>query len=422
MVGEGDRRDGRRLLSDLVGRPIQTIGGAANEVLEVRDDDVVVATARSPLGQPVPIAWVQDALDRLHAEEELQIDPSTVGHRSGFIGAVLRTLPNTRVEQNPLRIVLAETLPEWDVPIGAFLSRAERNARFGGALYGGIEPSSGSPNVFVYSDPSRGEAYGYNYDGWADDGRLFFYTGEGSEGDQPMNHGNRAILEHRDRGRSLRLFVADGWVEGTGQRNQRYIGEFEVDRVNPYSLAEAPDARGEDRTVFVFRLRPLGDVLRRDSDKSPFSEPQHEGAASQVAAEENVATSFEVTPREGTTATRREGEMVDRYIAWLGAGHVVSRWKLRPPGELRSLLTDIYDDSENILYEAKGTTTRGAIRMAIGQLLDYRRHIARPGMRLAILLPHRPSADLVDLAASLGIAVVAEGARGSFESIEPQLL
>lgn len=42
--GGGDTHDGRGLLSGLVGRPIQTISGAANEILEVRNHDVVVAT------------------------------------------------------------------------------------------------------------------------------------------------------------------------------------------------------------------------------------------------------------------------------------------------------------------------------------------------------------------------------------------
>jgi 5-methylcytosine-specific restriction protein A len=104
----------------------------------------------------------------------------------------------------------------------------------------------------------------------------------------------------------------------------------------------------------------------------------------------------------------------------MGPGHVFGRWKIHAPNELRPLLTDIYDQTENILYEAKGTATRVAIRMAIGQLLDYSRHIDRRGVRLAILLPHRPSEDLVELASGLGIAVVAEQDRGGFESIEPR--
>jgi hypothetical protein len=47
--------------------------------------------------------------------------------------------------------------------------------------------------------------------------------------------------------------------------------------------------------------------------------------------------------------------------------------------------------------------------MAIGQLMDYRRHID-PGGTLAILLPERPSPDLLDLLKSLAIdTIVREG-------------
>lgn len=422
VAGGRDTRGARELLAGLVGRPLQTIGGAQNQVLEVRDDDVVVATARSPRGQPVPLVWVQDALDRMQMTGELQIDPPTVGYRSAFVGAVLCTLPNVRIEHDQQRILLSRSFADWDLPVGALLSRSERKVRFGGAMYGGIEPSASSPNVFLYSDPSRGEVYGYNYDGWAGDGRLFLYTGEGRVGDQPMSHGNRAILEHRKQGRALRLFIADGQVAGTAQRQQRYVGEFEIDQNKPYSLEDAPDENGENRTVFVFRLRPTGEALCREDDQSVFPDVAAHATASLVPVEKNTETSFDVSAREGTTATRREGELVDRYIAWSGRAETFRRWRLRPPGELRPLVTDIYSETKNVLYEAKGTATRNAIRRAIGQLLDYRRHIDRDGLRLAVLLPHRPSDDLIDFATGLGIVVVAEQSGGGFETVEPRQL
>jgi hypothetical protein len=364
---------------------------------------------------------VQDALDRIHATGELQIDPPAIGYRSAFIGAVLRTLPNARTEHDPQRILLDRSPEGWDLPVGELLTRSERRARFGGALYGGIEPSASSPNVFLYSDPTRGEAYGYSYDGWADDGRLFLYTGEGREGDQPMSHGNRAILEHRQQRRALRLFVADGLVAGTGQRQQRYVGEFEIDQKKPYLSEDAPDENAEDRTVFVFRLRPVGEVLRRDSDQCVFLDSSANAAASLVPVEENVETSFAVSPRGETTATRREGELVDRYIEWSGPAETFSRWRLRPPGELRPLLTDIYSETQNVLYEAKGTATRDAIRTAIGQLLDYGRHIDRDDLRLAVLLPYLPSDDLIDFVTGVGVIVVAEQPGGGFETVESRV-
>jgi hypothetical protein len=41
----------------------------------------------------VPIAWVQDALDRLDRDGEIEISVESVRYRSAFIGAVLLALP-----------------------------------------------------------------------------------------------------------------------------------------------------------------------------------------------------------------------------------------------------------------------------------------------------------------------------------------
>lgn len=72
-------------------------------------DTVRVWTAKSPLGQPVPIAWVQEALDRLERDRELEISVASVRYRSAFIGAVLRELPGAEVVRtvSPPRIRLA---------------------------------------------------------------------------------------------------------------------------------------------------------------------------------------------------------------------------------------------------------------------------------------------------------------------------
>ena len=41
----------------------------------------------------MPIAWVQDALDRLERDGEIEISVESVRYRSAFIGAVLLALP-----------------------------------------------------------------------------------------------------------------------------------------------------------------------------------------------------------------------------------------------------------------------------------------------------------------------------------------
>jgi predicted RNA-binding protein with PUA-like domain len=98
--------DARSHLASLVGRTIQTLSGAPNTVLRLEGDDVIVATRRSPQGQPVPIAWVQAALDRLRRDGEVAISVSSVGYRSAFVGAALAALPGARTARNPQRVLL----------------------------------------------------------------------------------------------------------------------------------------------------------------------------------------------------------------------------------------------------------------------------------------------------------------------------
>ena len=94
--------DARGLLESLIGRRLQTVTGRENRVLGVDADTVRVWTSRSPSGQPIPIAWVQDALDRLDRDGEIEISVQSVRYRSAFIGAVLAELPERTGSANRL--------------------------------------------------------------------------------------------------------------------------------------------------------------------------------------------------------------------------------------------------------------------------------------------------------------------------------
>jgi hypothetical protein len=326
-------------------------------------------------------------------------------------------------ERRPLRSDAATVVvmaTDWDVPVGGLLSRQERMTRYGGARYGGMETSTTSPNVFLYSDPVAAAVHGYSFDGWTEAGSVFLYTGEGATGDQAMRAGNRAVLEASQRGKVLRLFVADGLVKaGSAAKNQRYIGAFETDHESPYLIAETPDRNGEPRTVFVFRLRPTSETYRRDEDTSASDDAPPVAVAELVEPEAHETPSYPTAGTPPSTAERRENELVERYRAWLASrGHTVKRWRIKPPGELQVLLTDIYDIEADELIEAKGTATRDAIRRAIGQLLDYRRHIDRPKVSLAVLVPHAPSTDLGNLLTTLDIDCIYEHTDGGFERLQ----
>jgi hypothetical protein len=96
-----ERIDARLLLTDLLCKGIRTMTGRSNRIIALGSDTASVATIRSPEGQPVPIAWVQDALDRLVEVGEVEISVASVGYRSAFIGAVLLHVPDAIGGGNP---------------------------------------------------------------------------------------------------------------------------------------------------------------------------------------------------------------------------------------------------------------------------------------------------------------------------------
>jgi hypothetical protein len=92
-------------------------------------------------------------------------------------------------------------------------------------------------------------------------------------------------------------------------------------------------------------------------------------------------------------------------------GHDVARFKIVPKGEKRPIFCDICDKTSDLLIEAKGTVAREALRMAIGQLMDYRR-FAPADTRLAVLVPERPRADLQALLESAGVHTIWPNGNG----------
>ncbi len=66
-------------------------------MLGIDGGSVRIWTSRSPSGQPVPIAWVQEALDRIERDWEIEISVQSVGYRSALIGAVLQELAGAEV-------------------------------------------------------------------------------------------------------------------------------------------------------------------------------------------------------------------------------------------------------------------------------------------------------------------------------------
>jgi hypothetical protein len=297
-----------------------------------------------------------------------------------------------------------------DLTRGDTLRRVALHDKYGGRRQGGISPSKDSPNVFIFTDPTKGLVHGYIYDGWDEETGLYHYTGEGQTGDQRMVQGNRTIRDHVAEGRELHLFDVH-------DREATYRGQLEY--VDHY-LADAHETGDEDeiRSVIVFRLRPIG-FEPAGPTRSKLETLGHE-RVKEVPVEQHLTETMLIQPgREPHEAERREQKLVREYLTHLtGAGHDVCRLQLQPDDEPAPMFCDLYDKTTKTVVEAKGSVARPAIRMAIGQLADYARQVT-PTPERAILVPQKPRPDLLRLAADQGVTVVWATVSGGYEAAPP---
>ena len=290
----------------------------------------------------------------------------------------------------------------WDIQVGEEIKRTELHDRFGGGRFGGIEPSAKTPNVLLFTS-AYGSEFGYNFDEELEDG-SFLYTGDGQVGPQdPDFGGNKAILEHRKKGRSLRLFE-----EAEKKTYVRYLGEFELGNQEP-EFRVAPDREGNERTVLVFHLNPVGNTKNR----SRKDKEQRKASVVFQEPEKNVSQSHERSIAAATTiATRREAQLQNRYIDYLKSqGVSLKTVQISIPESNALLKVDLLDEVKMRVIEVKASASRGYVREAIGQILDYVYQLKRQGndnWKPAILLPGKPTEDLMGLIKSLGIELVWE--------------
>lgn len=147
------------------------------------------------------------------------------------------------------------------------LTRREIHHELGGQQQGGIATPRHHPVVLLFTG-GQGTHFGYS-DGWAEQGRVFRYFGEGQRGDMSWVRGNRAVRDHGVDGRELHLFeaVSGGAVSYLGQMD---CGSWEfVDGV--------PDVDRSPRRAIVFNLVRHGvqetDGLATDPETDFWDQP-----------------------------------------------------------------------------------------------------------------------------------------------------
>ncbi len=204
----------------------------------------------------------------------------------------------------------------------------------------------------------------------------------------------RALLAAASKGRTVRLFRSEGTLT-------TYLAAFELLDDPPYFTAPAPDREGNLRDVLVFRLSPVGDVLRDQSDVAP--PPPFDVLALPLEARD-VDNYKRQRPQEPREAVRREAALVRRYAEWLLAdGRDSCRQQIRLP-DGTSLYTDLFDLPADELVEAKADADRGSVRAGLGQVLDHGRFVDHSTK--ALLLPSRPTEDLLDLLHDYGVSAI----------------
>jgi hypothetical protein len=171
-------------------------------------------------------------------------------------------------------------------------------------------------------------------------------------------------------------------------------------------LAKFPEVEIESSSPIVLGLR-VGTVARDNVDVDVSTVAFDEVP---LAAMEHERSEYE---RVGSVSVlQREAQLVSRFEKYLNShGRTVKRFRITN-GSDAAMYSDLADLDANILYEAKGSSARMSVRLAIGQVLDYGRYIE--GLRLAVLLPEQPAIDLIELLEIYDVGCVVETSAGAF--------
>ncbi len=290
-------------------------------------------------------------------------------------------------------------LSDWKIEIGRTLKRREVHKLFGGQMQGGISTPKNSKNILIFTDPKSGAKYGYDkHEGLREDG-SYAYTGEGQVGDQTLLRGNKSIFESPQNGKTIRLFRVKG-------SSVTYAGRFTLGEPL-FEEKDALDINGAMRKVLVFNLVPLNaDLTLLPGYGGEI--PSVKSTITDWVAPDWASYSFSQAAKNEAPvqASRIEFELQSAFGNWLTSqGHVVKNLSIKLGSA--TIFPDLFDMTTNTLFEAKKSASRGHVRAAIGQVLDYQNNelIAGHQRKCALLLPGEPAHDLMSLCSKLDISV-----------------
>lgn len=340
-------------------------------------------------------------------------------------GPPSRNLASTRTQQrrcvewkhlSPRLEIMVNGFP---IDIGQTLTKSEIHALVGGSGQHAMTSCLNQTAFLIFHDPIKGRKFGYDvWEGPQIDG-SFHYTGQGVRGHQRLRGPNRSLLNAAEEGRPIHFFRRPPiGAKRTKSNPYTYFGLVSLE--NPqYEVRQAPDETGAIRNVFVFHLMPLGHgVSSIDESEVPGSSPSCVFSSwSPTSADVARAGPSPVQPAQ---ASLEENKLQKRFWNFMRSiGEEPERVSITLESLQGSLYPDFILRSRGLVVEAKPSTSRIHVRLAIGQVLDYANLLALSGNQLkpGVLLPQRPQKDLCNLLHSLGIALIFETSEGEFEFV-----
>ena len=202
------------------------------------------------------------------------------------------------------------------------------------------------------------------------------------------------------------------WHDGTIRKLSRFVFDDAIparlpimSAVNhPQSLCQLhPSWRPEHRKICDWMSERLGLSTARN-ETTGSKKARTKGGVSITRLTDPHQSEFTVRTRAMVRQAKKfEDVLVKAYREWLSKrGHHVDRIKYR------RLVCDAYDQKRNNLIEAKSSTRREYIRMAVGQLLDYAflgQHLFK-NPHMAILLPRKPEQEIMTWLDGMNISVI----------------
>ena len=199
--------------------------------------------------------------------------------------------------------------------------------------------------------------------------------------------------------------IATGIFEWSSNDPKYHLQFGSAQELRPFRpLSRAPKGipfmEGLRQTMALAQLHP-----DRDEEQERICDWMEQELAAESTRLETVKNQDQLDPRleklqhqdeseyqvrgqsEVVTATREEAKLINEYINWLER----QGRKLHIAG-YGALRCDAFEEERNNLIEAKRSSKRENIRMAVGQLLDYafQGRNQFTDSHLAILLPNKP--------------------------------